>query len=269
MGDAILTSTQNPLIKQIRKLQRAKERRDRGLLLLEGTNSIEAACRWDYPLTTVCCTPDWCDRHPQLWQEIGQKAERIELVTPEVLESIATTVNPDGVVATAPKREAKIIPASELKLGLVLDRLQDPGNLGTIVRTAVATGVDSIYLSRDSVEIDNPKVLRASVGEWFRLPLTVVDNLPELIKDRQQQGVQIVATILGANCSYWDLDFTRPTLILLGNEGAGLSADLIDLADKRVEIPLLGGVESLNVAIAAAVLLYEVRRQKSSSKKRC
>jgi RNA methyltransferase, TrmH family len=263
MSELILTSTKNSLIKEIRKLQRTKERRSRDLFLLEGTNLIKAACRWNYPLITVCYTPEWRDRHSQLWEEVILKAHRLELVTPEVLESIATTVNPDGIVATAPKQEADIIPANKLQLGLVFDRLQDPGNLGTIIRTAVATAVDTIYLSRDCVEIDNPKVLRSSVGEWFRLPMVVSDNLPKLVKTHQQQGVQVVATVLGATQSYWEFDFTRPTLILLGNEGAGLSADLVDLADKRVEIPLEGGVESLNVAIATALLLYEVRRQKS------
>jgi RNA methyltransferase, TrmH family len=263
MSESILTSTKNSLIKEIRKLQRTKERRSQNLFLLEGTNLIEAACRWNYPLITVCYTPDWRDRHPQLREELSHKVQRIELVTPEIVESIATTVNPDGIVATAPKQESDVVPANELQLGLVFDRLQDPGNLGTIIRTAVATGVDAIYLSRDSVDIDNPKVLRASVGEWFRLPMIVNDNLPELVKMHQQQGVQVVATVLGADRSYWDLDFTRPTLMLLGNEGTGLSKDLVDLADKQVEIPLEGGVESLNVAIATALLLYEVRRQKS------
>jgi TrmH family RNA methyltransferase len=265
MSEFVITSTKNPSIKQIRKLQNAKERREQQLFLLEGTNLIEAACRWDYPLITVCCTEEWRDRHLQLWQEIERNTQKIILVTAEVLETIVTTVNPDGIVATAPKQELQKIPTKELQLGLVFERLQDPGNLGTIIRTAVATGVDALYLSRDSVDADNPKVLRSSVGEWFRLPTIVSNNLPELIKMHQQQGVRVVATVLGASQRYWDLDFTRPTLILLGNEGAGLSDDLVSLTDDRVEIPLQDGVESLNVAVAAAVLLYEVRRQKSLS----
>jgi RNA methyltransferase, TrmH family len=260
---SILTSTQNPLIKEIRKLQTAKERREQQLFLLEGTNLIEAACRWQYPLITVCCTENWCSRYPQMWQTIQKRAKKVVLVTPEVLGSIATTVNPDGIVATAPKQELVSFSIERLQLGIVLERLQDPGNLGTIIRTAVATAVDALFLSRDSVDLDHPKVLRASVGEWFRLPTIVSDNLPTSIELYRQQGVQIVATTPHATQTYWDLDFTLPTLILLGNEGAGLSSELLALADKKVEIPLENGVESLNVAIATALMLYEVRRQKT------
>ena len=118
-------------------------------------------------------------------------------------------------------------------------------------------------MSRDSVDFDNPKVLRASVGEWFRLPMAIDCNLQQVVTAHQQQGVKIVATLPQANKTYWSIDYTRPTLILLGNEGAGLSTELIALADEHIQIPLLSGVESLNVAISAALILYEARRQGS------
>ena len=143
----------------------------------------------------------------------------------------------------------------------MIERLQDPGNLGTIIRTSVAAGVDGLWLSPDSVDLDHPKVMRASAGEWFRLP-TAVAHLPPLIEHYQQ--VQIVATLPQAEITYWELDWTQPTLILLGNEGAGLSEELVALADRQVKIPLGAGVESLNVAIAAALMLFEAQRQRSN-----
>jgi TrmH family RNA methyltransferase len=144
-----------------------------------------------------------------------------------------------------------------------VETLQDPGNLGTIIRTAVAAGVDGLWLSADSVAPDHPKVLRASAGQWFRLPLAVVDDLNALLTSWNQLGVQLVTTSSHATADYWSVDFTKPTVIVLGNEGAGLSTDLQHQATVQVRIPMAGEVESLNVGIAAALLLYEARRQRS------
>jgi RNA methyltransferase, TrmH family len=259
----MLTSTQNPLIKQIKKLHNPKERRETQLFLLEGTHLIQEACAVNYPLETVCCTPTWQERHPELWSIVSDSCDRLELVGDEVIKSIATTVNPDGIVATAP-RLAFAKPPLRANLTLVLATIQDPGNLGTIIRTAAAAGVDGLWVSHDSVDLDNPKVLRASAGQWFRLAMGVSDNLAELVESYQQQGVRVISTTSHTETSYWDVDLRSPTLILLGNEGAGLSPDLAALADRQVKIPMSETVESLNVGTAAALMLYEVRRQQRS-----
>lgn len=258
----MLTSTQSPLVKLFKKLQTARDRRETQLFLLEGTHLIEEACAVNYPLQTVCCTEKWQEHHSELWSQLIGTEARVELVSDEVIRSIATTVNPDGIVAIAPRLalEQPPIPA---RLTLVLSKIQDPGNLGTIIRTAAAVGVDGLWVSQDSVDLDNPKVLRASAGQWFRLAMGVSDNLPELIASYKQEGVQIVSTTSHTQTSYWDVKLTKPTLILLGNEGAGLSEDLAALANLQVMIPMSVRVESLNVATAAALMLYEVRRQRS------
>ncbi len=258
----MLTSTQSPLVKQFKKLQTAKERRELQAFLLEGTHLIEEACVVKYPLTTVCCTVKWQEHHPELWSIVSDNCDRLELVSEEVIRAIATTVNPDGIVAIAP-RLAQAQPAISANLTLVLSTIQDPGNLGTMIRTAAAVGVDGLWVSHDSVDLDNPKVLRASAGQWFRLAMGVSDNLHELVTSYKQQGVQVVSTTSHTKTSYWDVDLTAPTLILLGNEGAGLSEDLAVLADLQVRIPMSVRVESLNVATAAALMLYEARRQRS------
>ncbi len=255
-----LTSLHNPLVKQIRKLDSSKERRHQQLFLLEGTHLLEEACAVNYPLATVCCTPQWQERHQQLWQQACQRAERVELVSMEVLKAIATTVQPDGVVATAKRRSIQPVPFTGLALGL--ETVQDPGNLGTIIRTAAAAGAAGLWLSGDSVDRDHPKVLRASAGQWFRLPMAVSPDLKATVQECQQAGMQVVATLPSATLTYWEVDWRRPTLILLGNEGAGLSPELGQMADLQVRIPLNSGVESLNVAIAAALMLYEAQRQR-------
>ncbi|MFB2974079.1 TrmH family RNA methyltransferase [Aerosakkonema sp. BLCC-F183] len=259
----MLTSLQNPLVKQIRKLHQAKERHDRQVFLLEGTHLLSEACAVNYPLETVCCTPAWQERYPQLWQAVTERAQRIELVSPEVLKALATTVQPDGVVAIAPRSQLPTPVTPNPGLLLALETIQDPGNLGTTIRTAAAASAAGLWLSGDSVDLDHPKVLRASAGQWFRLPMAVSGDLKVLVQDCQAGGMQVVATVPNAKLTYWELDLRLPTLILLGNEGAGLSADLVDRADKQVKIPLRQGVESLNVAIAAALILYEAERQKN------
>ncbi|MFP4255180.1 MAG: TrmH family RNA methyltransferase [Halothece sp.] len=254
----MLTSIKNPLIKQIRKLHTSKHRRAQNLFLLEGTNLLEAACELGYPLETVCYTSQWQSRNLDLLKQCEEYSQRMEIVSEEVLSAIATTVNPDGIVATAPRQSGKSPNLSTVQLGIILEQLQDPGNMGTIIRTAAATGVEGIWASENSVEWDHPKVLRASVGAWFRLPMTVTTDIASLI---QEFPGQVVATLPTAKKTYWEVDFQQPTLILLGNEGAGLSPELASLATEQVKIPLGGGVESLNVAIAASLLLYEAKRQ--------
>ena len=259
----MITSSQNPLVKQIRRLHRAKGRQEQNLLLLEGTHLLETALEVNCSLDTVCYSPQWQVKYSQLYEQVLTRSRRVECVSPEVLQQLATTVNPDGVIAIIDRDFQNLSLIKSPKLGLILERIQDPGNLGTIIRSAVATGVESLWTSEDSVEFDNPKVLRASAGAWFHLPKQSSPDLGKLIHDYQTQGIQVIATQMNAPKSYWDIDFTRSTIILLGNEGAGLSPDLAQLADETVRIPLASGVESLNVAIAAALLLYEAQRQNS------
>lgn len=264
----MLTSLQNPTVKQLRKLQQAKERRKQAVLLLEGTHLIEAACEANYPLQVLCYTEQWQQRYADLCQRALMQSEQVELVSPAVLKSLASTVTPDGVVAIAPQRDAwqaaASRPTGDISVGIMLETLQDPGNLGTIIRTAAGAGSDGLWLSDDSVDVGNPKVLRASVGQWFRLPMETVD-IEQKAQQLKAQGVQVVATSAIASLNYWQLDLRSPTVFVMGNEGAGLSEALMNCASEVVKIPVAPGVESLNVAVSTAVLLYEALRQRSRS----
>ncbi len=261
----MLTSLQNPTVKQLRKLQQSKERRKQSVLLLEGTNLIEAAGEVRYPLQTLCFTEDWQERHEQICEQAIALSAQVELVSPEVLKSIASTVTPDGVVAIAPRRNVwdseQGKPKDVVSLGVILETLQDPGNLGTIIRTAAGAGSDGLWLSDDSVDLGHPKVLRASAGQWFRLPMATVDVVAQA-KALRDNGVQVIATAATAELDYWQLDLQQPTVFLMGNEGAGLSSDLMSCASNTVKIPVMSVVESLNVAISTALLLYEAKRQR-------
>jgi RNA methyltransferase, TrmH family len=258
----MLTSLQNPLVKQIRKLHSTKERHKQNLFLLEGTHLIEEACAVNYSLEVVCCTMEWQAAHLSLWEKACCLSERAEIVSEEVVKAIATTVQPDGVVATA-KRSDRTLEPPFTGIVLALETIQDPGNLGTIIRTAAAAGASGLWISEDSVDLDNPKVLRASAGQWFRLPMATNSDLKAIVQQSKQAGMQVVATLPTANLTYWAIDWHKPSLLLLGNEGAGLSAELAKMADLQVKIPLSPDVESLNVAITTALILYEAQRQKN------
>ncbi|MDX2271213.1 MAG: RNA methyltransferase [Cyanobacteriota bacterium] len=258
----IVTSTKNEWIRQLRQLQQGKGRREQGAFLVEGTHLLQEALTTHWPLAAVCYTPAWAKRCSILIADIPQSS-RQQLVSEAVLGFLATTETPDGVVAVAQHRDHPQPDPLPLSMGLALETLQDPGNLGSLIRVAVAAGANQIWLSRDSVDPENPKVLRASAGQWFRLCPQVCADLPQLIESYQQQQVQVLATSADeTGIPFWQVDFTRPSLLLLGNEGAGLSPALLKMADQQVRIPMAGGVESLNLAMAGGLLLYEAKRQR-------
>ena len=267
----MLTSTKNPLVKQLRSLgESAKDRKEQGLFLVEGTHALTEAITTAYPLSIVCCTEKWIAANPDLYEQIAgsEEIERLEIVSEEVLQAIATTKNPDGAIAAAlmPFCTTSREIAQIHSLGLALETIQDPGNIGAIVRSAVAVGLDGMLVSSDSVDLTNPKIIRATAGQWFRCAMQTTAYIAEDIRKLQAQGIKVIATLANAPKTYWDYDFTQPTLILLGNEGNGLSPELIELADEAVSIPQSDRVESLNVAICAALLLYEAKRQRSYPK---
>lgn len=254
------------MVKQLRSLgESTKARKEQGLFLIEGTHAITEAIATGYPLSIVCCTEKWIDLHSPIFEQIqalsndSHEIERLEVVSEEALQAIATTQNPDGVIAAAPlpsKQTAQI-----KTLGLALETIQDPGNMGSMIRSAVAVGIDGILVSPDTVDLTSPKIIRATAGQWFRCPLQTT-NLADHIRRLQAQGVKAIATLANAPKTYWDYDFRQPTVILLGNEGNGLSEELVTLADEAVSIPQSENVESLNVSICAALLLYEAQRQR-------
>jgi RNA methyltransferase, TrmH family len=254
-----ITSLQNPLVKRIKRLHQASARQREGVFLLEGTHLLLEAEAVDWPLEVVCATPPWQDKHGALWQRLQERSPRTETVSPGALAAMATTVNPDGVMAVA-QRQSRRSPPVTGRLMLLLDRLQDPGNLGTIIRTATAAGADGLWTTPTGVELEHPKVLRASAGQWFKLPMALAIEPVELVGEYRRQGGQVVATAMAGAVDYWDVDFSRPTMILLGNEGGGLDPELLAQADHAVRVPMDPAVESLNVAITAALLLYEARR---------
>lgn len=259
----LITSRRNPLVTRLRALQQPKGRREQGLLLLEGTHLLQEVLRLGLRPERLLATEAWLARHADL---VAQAPLVPQPVGEEVLAAVASTDHPDGVVLTL---AADALPRARGRgdFVLALDQLQDPGNLGTLLRTALAAGVQDVWLGGGADPLQ-PKVLRASAGAVLALPLRREPDratLLPLLEAARAAGHQLVATLVeGGDASpvpYWQLDWTRPTVLLLGNEGAGLHPQLAAMASHRVTIPHSRAVESLNVAVAAGPLLLERWRQ--------
>lgn len=279
----LISSRRNPLVKRLRSLHASRGRREQGLLLLEGTHLLQEVRRLGLRPVELVATEAWLAAHRELAAGLsGWPAW--QPVTAEVLAAAASTEHPDGVLLTlrppAPAAPPMAAPAGAMAaaadrpavgasqgavpLVLVLDAIQDPGNLGTLMRTALAAGATALWLG-EGADPFQPKTLRASAGAALALPIWRGgrDELVQRLSALVDQDVQLVATVppqAGAR-PYWQLDWSRPTALLLGNEGAGLAPELLALASDRVTIPHSPAVESLNVAVAAAPLLLERQRQ--------
>jgi TrmH family RNA methyltransferase len=260
-----LTSRRNPLVRSLRRLHTPAGRREQGLLLLEGTHLAQELLRLALTPQQLLCTPSWCSDHDGLVRALAQQAGAGAgpvLVSAEVLAAIATTEHPDGVVMTLPTPPSAR--PEQVGFALVLDGIQDPGNLGTMQRTALAAGIEQLWLA-GGADPWQPKVLRASAGAALELPCWRGERAAVAAQAMAaaRRGLQVAAAVppAGGGVPYWQLDWRKPTLLLLGAEGPGLSAELLELATHRVCIPHSAAVESLNVAVAAAPLLLERHRQ--------
>ena len=257
-------------MKRLRSLATRVGREAEGLLLLEGTHLLqELLMRGGSPLEIIA-TEVWLQRHPGLAERCSPAQWRI--VTDEVLRAALTTVTPDGVACLSPLDGLPPVP-SELDFVLVLDRIQDPGNLGTLLRTALAADVNAVWMG-GGVDPLGTKVLRASAGALLQLPHQrfgpgedkAIPQLQQALKQLVERGLQVVATLVPEQTKgelpspYWDLDWRRPTALVLGTEGAGLHPDLQACCTHAVTLPHSSRVESLNVASAAVPLLLERRR---------
>ncbi len=252
----MITSENNPQLKNITALlKKSKERQQQGLYVTEGRKMFLEAL--DLGIIVKAYLSE------SYAKEAGDISCEYETVSDEVFNRIAETVTPQGVIALVrlPERDVRVAVKEASRL-MLLENLQDPGNLGTIVRTAEAAGMDAVILSKNSVDIYNPKVVRSTMGAVFRVPVFYVEDFEGLLRDLKSEEFNIIATHLSAEKTYYEADYSGKTAILVGNEGNGLSDAVTDLATEKVIIPMCGKVESLNASVAAALMMYETGRKR-------
>lgn len=256
----VITSTANSEIREKARLLTARGRREQQAFLVEGIRLLEEVLRAGYPVHKLYYTAASLSRErgQALVNRLQQQGVPCQEVSETVLAKLSATETPQGLVAVVPVRQpTPNLPAAEGRLMLLLDGIQDPGNLGTILRTAHAVGVREVWLTPDCCDLYNPKTVRATMGALFYLPCRELNEPEQTIKTAAELGWLVTATALDGAVPYFQLNWQRPRLLLLGNEGRGLKPELLALARERVTIPMPGGAESLNVAVAAAILMYE------------
>ncbi len=274
----MITSPSNGRIKLIRELMaHSKARKKEGVFVAEGVKMFleapENEIREVYLTERLYTRLKFEKELPKKYEDCRLKLKEVsyEVVADDIFERISDTVTPQGILAIIDRREYQledILGGRMNAIYMVLENLQDPGNLGTILRTAEASGVDGVILGENCVDMYNPKVIRSTMGAIFRVPFTYVENVREAIRIMSERGISTYAAILSEDAKEYDaFDYTTATAFVIGNEGNGLSEEAIRLSTSQVFIPMQGEAESLNASMAAGILMYEAARQRRHKEK--
>lgn len=262
----LLTSLQNPRIKFLVKLRDRRPRDREGKFLIEGYRGVRRALESGWPLAELYICPELFQggNETALIDACAATGTLVFETTLPVFQKIAYRDRPEGLLALAPQRRlapADLVPPPRPPLYLVAERIEKPGNLGTMLRSADATGVDALLLADACTDLFNPNVVRASTGSLFHVPVAE-GGTPEMLAWLKAKGVRILAATPHAEPLYTEVDMTGPLAIAVGAEQYGLTDPWIKEADLAVRIPMLGQADSLNVSTATALLLYEAVRQR-------
>ncbi|ATD55272.1 TrmH family RNA methyltransferase [Clostridium chauvoei] len=254
-----IESKDNALFKATKKLKEKKNRIKEGKYIIEGFRLIEEAFKANLQVEYIILSEDSKEKLNEYLEEYIDKDSKIYVVNNNLIMQLTSTEHPQGVVAVVKNRELP----QEIKgdFYLLCDKVQDPGNLGTIIRTAHAAGVDGIILTKGTVDIYNDKTIRSTMGSIFYVPIVYEDEDLTFLKKLKDNGFKLVATSLEESKDFFKEDLKGKIILSVGNEGNGISDEIFSKADKKVKIPMPGGAESLNVAIATSIILFEKVRQ--------
>jgi TrmH family RNA methyltransferase len=258
---SMITSVTNKKVKSIVQLnKKAGLRRKEGVFIAEGIKMFLEA-----PLESVLevYVSEGFHKVSQIEQKLMQCG--YETVSEEVFSKISDTQTPQGILCVLKQSHYSLkdmLEGQGVPLFLIVEGLQDPGNLGTILRTGEGAGVSGVIMSKDTVDIFNPKTIRSTMGSIYRVPFFYADDIVQTVKALQKDGIKVYAAHLKGEESYSRCDYTGGTAFLIGNEGNGLSEELSEAADNYIKIPMKGQVESLNAAVSASLLMYEAARQR-------
>ena len=256
----MITSTANAQVKNLAQLiKKSKVRTEQGVYVVEGVKMFQEAPKDEIVKAYIS---------EELFEK-GVLKGRLEGIPYEVLKTevfnhVADTKTPQGILCILKQKQYTLdqLTDTECPLLLVLENLQDPGNLGTMMRTAEGAGVSGVLLSRGCVDIYNPKTIRSTMGSIYRVPFLYTDDLLGDLEKLHEKGIATYAAHLKDSCWYDEASYKEPTAFLIGNEGNGLSDEISEKAKQYIKIPMEGQLESLNAAVAAAILMYEASRQR-------
>ncbi|NLY51960.1 MAG: RNA methyltransferase [Firmicutes bacterium] len=262
-----LTSPQNPMVKLMRSLYTRKGRDKTGLVPVEGSRFVNeallAARRGVTSIEALFYEEGFDEKGSEeqsLLEAAGACACQVFRCSPSLFKTLTSTETPQGIAAAVTRPVFPQRRSSGRELYLVIDRVQDPGNMGTMIRTAAAAGVDGVLCLKGTVDPFNPKTLRATMGAVFRIPITFYDTSLDLLEELSCWGCRLIAADVDGDQFHFQADYGGSIAVIVGNEGQGIDPPLLSAAAVRVRIPLASGVESLNAAVACGILLYEAVR---------
>ena len=262
----IISSKDNEIVKHIKKLKDKKYRDENNEYIVEGVKLVEEAVKENAPIKKIIICED-TTRTYEIPTNIMLEIARYECiyVTDKIFSSITQVTNPQGIMAIIEKNIEKETIDFSQDIIVMLDDVQDPGNLGTILRTVDSIGLNQIIVSKGTADAFNPKVVRSTMGAIFRLKIIESENLAQTIREIRKHHYKLVVTSLQTENSIYDIDFNKK-IIVIGNEANGVSKEIQEMADEKVKIPMLGKTESLNASVAAGIVMYEYVRQKVRKK---
>ncbi len=271
MSTACITSLQNPRLKRLVKLRDRRPRDEAGLFLIEGYRELKRALEAGVKPAELYCGADWFlgANEPALIEEAARSGTQVFDLSKEAFAKVSYRDRPDGLLAVAPQWRRALADLDAAVTGaanpflLVIEAIEKPGNLGTILRSADAAGIGAVIVCDPVTDIFNPNVVRSSTGVLFSMPVVVAGS-PEVRAWLRRHGIRAVATTPAAGAIYTDSDLRGPLAIIMGNEQYGLSEFWLKESDLLVRIPMAGQADSLNVAMATVITLFEAVRQRSS-----
>ena len=251
-----ISSGENRIFRVCEQLTHKKYRDKLGMYLIEGENLLEEAVKNGAEIKTVLARQDYGG-------SFYGSDDKVFYLSDRLFDRLSQTETSQGVIAAVKKPEfsqEEFTDKNDCSNYVVLDRLQDPGNIGTIIRTADAAGYGLIIAMKGTADVFSPKVVRAATGSLFRMPVVFMDSVDELMEFTRAAGKKLVATCFDTDRYYYDENLKENIALIIGNEGNGISRELIEGSDLKIKIPMHGNIESLNASVAAGILMYEAVR---------
>lgn len=251
-----IESKNNNSFKDIKKLKEKKHRVKNNKYIIEGLRFVDEALKSGVSIDSIIFTQNFKEKNDEFFSKISANVKLIQM-NESLLKQLCSTENPQGVLAVVNMQNKEL---KDGELVILVDKVQDPGNMGTIIRTAHAAGASGIVVIKGTVDIYNDKTLRSTMGSIFYIPVVEDDSL-EYIKSLKEDGYRLVVSSLQGKNNFFEEDLQGKVIIAVGNEGNGISDEVYEISDVKVKIPMPGNAESLNVAVATSVMIYEKIRQ--------
>ena len=261
----IISSKDNEIVKRIRKLKEKKYRDMENVYIVEGIKMLREAIESKTAIEQIIICDD-CEKSDGIPKDLMYEMAKYDCVyvTSKIFKYISEVQSPQGVLTIVEKNNSKPINYKE-DIIIALDGLQDPGNLGTILRTLDSANLSQVIVSKTTVDAYNPKVVRSTMGAIFRINVIEVDNLKETLLEMKTHNYKVMCTDLKAKENIYSIDYNKKILVI-GNEANGVSKEILNIADEKIIIPMLGKTESLNASVATSILVYEYVRRKIQNK---